>query len=97
MTQDPDYIAGRYKSVEDYQKWMDPSAETLAAESGTTTYFDVEKGEFVLPGQQTPGAVWNETLHLYSGGEAQRAIDAADAEAERLPPPPPQRLPPLSP
>jgi hypothetical protein len=56
-TQDPDFVAGRYKSVAEYQKWMDPDADPI--------YFDAMSQTYVAAGEQTPGSVWDPEQQRY--------------------------------
>ena len=56
-----DYVAGRYKSVNEYQSWMNPE-EGLDPDA---VYFDALSQSYVKLGDQTPGSVWNAAQEQY--------------------------------
>jgi hypothetical protein len=73
-TKDPDYIAGRFQSVEDYNNYLDPQ---------DTYYYDEVRGTYILPGEEDPSTTWNPVTERYEAPKVEGdPVDTTDKVVE---------------
>ena len=60
-TKDPDYVAGRFKDVDEWMQYHDPTG---------TMYFDKVRGTYVYPGEETEHTVFDPETKTYDADHA---------------------------
>ena len=72
-TLDPDYVAGRFQSVADYNTYLDPTEHY---------FFDEVRGTYILPGEQDPSTTWNPVTERYEAPEGLQPIEEGPEDAQ---------------